>query len=252
MDVVLDLTNTTGIHEPLLSSGGIQEPLTPVEQYSIWDCLRYPVCLHVTSLLVVLFAIDVALQFGCTRRFLAPLAEDLPRLCAVFRVAWRRRGAALPHADAEIFVRFLDMGVMFSLLGSCVGGVLIWFYVSAGGDARGLHRLTLMNVPHKSPVIWGVIATAYVMEIIFIQLVLTEWRRVSAFRRDHNMKATCGVFGKEAAQARRTVIVENIPVGWRTEHKVRLYFESLFGEGSVLSCSLQRDSRSASAPRPAD
>ncbi|CAE8647407.1 unnamed protein product, partial [Polarella glacialis] len=85
--------------------------------------------------------------------------------------------------DAVVMIRFLELGLKFSLCGMLVSVVLLPVYASSPGSATGANRLSLSNLQlGGSDRFWCVVVAAYVLFGAFSYLVLAEWRNFLLLR----------------------------------------------------------------------
>ena len=213
-------------------------------------------CLHQTWVLLVPLPQSLAqalLRRPGTRQQLAPklpapervgvLFSRFPRFCSGGFIAWavqvwqRRRERSDLQPDAQILVRFCELGLKFSLLGTVLSLVLLPMYATGPGQAGGFNVFCLSNLKvHGSIRFWCVILAAYLLTSAFGYLVLSEWRIFVQLRRSHFASAACGLRGPVAAQACRTVMVQEVPLNRWSEQDITAFFEKIYGTDSVYSC----------------
>lgn len=153
------------------------------------------------------------------------------------------------NPDDQILIRFCELGLKFSLLGTALSVILIPVYSTGWGGAVGFNVLCLSNLSRGGSIrFWCVIFSAYVLTWAFGYLVTKEWQNFVNLRRRHFEKAASGKLdeqrGKdkpEAATMSRTLMVQEIPKEQWKKDKIQLYFEQIFGYGSVLHCALATD-----------
>ena len=174
-------------------------------------------------------ALKVLLHRPGTRQQLAPrlptpervgiLFSRFPGFCAGGFIAWavqvwrRRRERSDLAPDAQILVRFCELGLKFSLLGTAVSLILLPMYATGPGKAAGFNVLCLSNLKVGGSIrFWCVILAAYMLTSAFGYLVLSEWRIFSELRRSHFASAASGSRGPVAAQSCRTLMVQEVPL----------------------------------------
>eukprot|EP00928_Gymnodinium_smaydae_P027161 TRINITY_DN21089_c0_g1_i1.p1 TRINITY_DN21089_c0_g1~~TRINITY_DN21089_c0_g1_i1.p1 ORF type:complete len:766 (+),score=143.82 TRINITY_DN21089_c0_g1_i1:59-2356(+) len=209
--------------------------------------------LNAVLLLASFLAFDVLLSQRWTHVALAPRLDlgdqtsesFLRRWFGWARLAWRRR-AELDRTDLDgaVLVRFCVLGFKFSVVGTLVSCVLLPMYADGNGDAPGFNKYSLSNLSHhheNGQKFWIAVVAAYALTGVFAHLALAEWREFLVLRYNHFERASRGLRGIAAAQAQRSLLVENIPAEDRSEERVRAFFEHLFGAEHVHSCVLQAD-----------
>lgn len=154
------------------------------------------------------------------------------------------RGDKRFSPDAEVMIRFLQLGFKFSICGCILDMFLLPMYFTGGGSETGYQKYSMLNLKKTEddqgdPRFWGVIIAAYILIFVLCQLILREWRHVLAMRREYYLKRLSGMEGSEAAQATRSLLVEEIPAEGRTTEAVTNFMEKLFGPGSVVSVVFQ-------------
>ena len=108
------------------------------------------------------FPVEVLLSRPGTRQQLAPrlpapervgfIFSRFPRFCSGGFIAWainvwrRRRERADLQPDAQILVRFCELGLKFSLLGTALSLILLPMYATGPGRAVGFNVLCLANL----------------------------------------------------------------------------------------------------------
>eukprot|EP00927_Polykrikos_kofoidii_P014590 TRINITY_DN16418_c0_g1_i1.p1 TRINITY_DN16418_c0_g1~~TRINITY_DN16418_c0_g1_i1.p1 ORF type:complete len:706 (-),score=84.21 TRINITY_DN16418_c0_g1_i1:65-2146(-) len=171
---------------------------------------------------------------GETQHVTSPSLEDQ---CWVRQVWSQRNNPTKLQPDAEVAVRFLEFGFKFTLFGSILDFALVPMYCSASGTANGWNRLGSANLRRDDSMrIWGVVVAAYVLTAAFAFLVSVEWKRFLRLRRNHFVSSVQGACGLAVAQARRSIIVEQVPPQAQRASKIQEFFDGMFGAGSVHSC----------------
>eukprot|EP00928_Gymnodinium_smaydae_P027330 TRINITY_DN21174_c0_g5_i1.p1 TRINITY_DN21174_c0_g5~~TRINITY_DN21174_c0_g5_i1.p1 ORF type:complete len:866 (-),score=193.71 TRINITY_DN21174_c0_g5_i1:389-2866(-) len=139
--------------------------------------------------------------------------------------------------DAQVFVRFLQLGLKFSIVGLIVGGSLLPLFASGEAKASGFLRYSISNLtPGNSQVFWYVVLAAYLKTAAFLALMRSEWNHFVAMRRGYFAKRARGQLGASAAQAQHSVLVERVPAQARSAEALQALFAELFGEKRVRSC----------------
>ena len=78
--------------------------------------------------------------------------------------------------DATILIRFCQLGLKFSLLGTALSCVLLPMYATGPGQASGFNAMSLSNLKlGGSTRFWCVILAAYMLTLTFGYLILREW-----------------------------------------------------------------------------
>eukprot|EP00439_Symbiodinium_sp_Y106_P051135 s872_g6.t2 len=97
---------------------------------------------------------------------------------------------------------------------------------------------------------WGLLAVAcwFVVGVVglaagFYHFMVAEWANFLNFRKKRFKQMVLGRLGNGAAQASRSVLVENVPKELRSAEALHRYFERQFGAGSVHSVVVQSDTR---------
>eukprot|EP00439_Symbiodinium_sp_Y106_P049204 s872_g6.t1 len=177
----------------------------------------------------------------------------MPRSCAFPSAGCRM---AMSHKnllevaglDGVVVVRFLDLGFKFCVLGCLLCAVLVPMYSTSQCKEQGFKHWTLSNITcpdeSKSSMKFGVVvAAAYVLNAGFYHFMVAEWANFLNFRKKRFKQMVLGRLGNGAAQASRSVLVENVPKELRSAEALHRYFERQFGAGSVHSVVVQSDTR---------
>eukprot|EP00913_Durusdinium_trenchii_P017301 g16270.t1 len=171
------------------------------------------------TLLTALVVLGFALRTQRGRRLFGPrLAEGE---FWAFPFGWMRLALARDQIrdevglDAMVTIRFLDLGLKFCLVGSLLSIVLVPMYAfSEHTDHHGnFARFSLSNIDsEKGPLKFHIVVTcAYLLNIAFIHLMVGEWQNFVNIRRKQFKQSVLGLSGPGAAQAIRSILVENMP-----------------------------------------
>ena len=154
---------------------------------------------------------------------------------------WHSRGDSDPlnqlGLDAQILIRFCQLGLKFSLFGSGLSFILLPLYATGPGHAAGFNKLCLSNLEMDGSIrFWCTILAAYLLTAASSYFVLVEWQSFAKIRRRHFAKAASGTSGSVAAQTCRTLFVDEVPSRQFSEQEITRFFEKIYGGGSVYSC----------------
>lgn len=227
-------------------------PPTRADDSSL-EAVKFSILTNALLLLVFLGALELFLRREGTRQLLAPKLPPRERigfLCSRFPgflsggfTAWARRVWQQRHQpldldpDATILIRFCQLGLKFSLLGTALSCVLLPMYATGPGQASGFNAMSLSNLKlGGSTRFWCVILAAYMLTLTFGYLILREWHAFVSIKRQHFVKAVSGACGPAIAQSRRTLMVEDVPSASWSEQGVTAFFEKLYGPACVYSC----------------
>ncbi|CAK8997691.1 unnamed protein product [Durusdinium trenchii] len=221
------------------------------ERYKVktFSAIAFSLGLNSLTLLTALVVLGFALRTQRGRRLFGPrLAEGE---FWAFPFGWMRLALARDQIrdevglDAMVTIRFLDLGLKFCLVGSLLSIVLVPMYAfSEHTDHHGnFARFSLSNIDsEKGPLKFHIVVTcAYLLNIAFIHLMVGEWQNFVNIRRKQFKQSVLGLSGPGAAQAIRSILVENMPKDYCSADKLFEYFEKQFGEGSVHSAVVQSD-----------
>ncbi|CAJ1365089.1 unnamed protein product [Effrenium voratum] len=229
-------------------------PSVPGAEDNSADTVRFSLLTNGLLLVGFVLAYELLLRRRDARGQLAPklpapervgvLCSRFPSLlsggfCAWAASAWQSRHQPLDlEPDALILVRFCQLGLKFSLLGTALSLILLPMYATGPGEAAGFNVLSLSNLKiGGSTRFWCVVVAAYMLTSTFAYLVLAEWRVFVSIRRQHFVKAVSGACGAAAAQTRRSLMVQEVPENSWSDLGVTAFFERIYGRGAVYCCT---------------
>ena len=145
-----------------------------VEDNSL-EAVEFAVVFNTSILLIFFIIFEILLRRPTLRQQLAPrlaagerigaLISRFPHVLPGGFLAWsanlRRRDRLELHLDAQVLVRFCQLGLKFSLLGTVLSVILIPMYGTGPGHAEGFNALSLSNLKVGGSVrFWCVILAA--------------------------------------------------------------------------------------------
>lgn len=149
--------------------------------------------------------------------------------------------------DAVVMLRFCALCGRFCAL-SVLWGLLLAPLYSVGGNwwivgpKQGLSRYSLSNVRQGSPLLWAAVPVAYLCTLTLCGLLWREYEYFVQLRKGFlsgNLQRLGGELNHDdLGQARRTVILERIPVELRDPVALRTCLEDLLGPNAVHSVAL--------------
>lgn len=221
-----------------------------------WSSVTLSLAISGVQLLAALSIFEGLLLWRPGFRFLAPrLAQRRGPEAGVpwkapfgwVQAVWHERGRhGSLEPDGLVLVRFCELGLKFCLCGTALDTLLLPMYATGHGSADGFNRLSLSNLKHGGSFrFWGVIVAAYTLTAAFARFAIEEWHSFVACRREHYRRLASGIGGVQAAQAQRSLMVENIPAEQRSPQAIGEFFGNLFGDSAVHSCVLQTNTAAA-------
>jgi len=243
------------LHPIFLLDSFDMETTTPCpNRYKIntFSATFFSIFVNTLTLASSLLLLAAALRTRRGRRLLAPRLKEGEILD--FPFGWMKSALSKQHVlldevglDAMVVIRYLDVGFKFCLVGSLLSIVLVPMYASADNNENlgKFTRFSLSNID-KEKGHWRfgiVVACSYLLNAAFVHFMVGEWQNFMNFRRKQFKNAVRGSLGPGAAQAIRSILVENMPKEMRSAQQLFEYFEKQFGEGSVHSAVLQSDTR---------
>lgn len=243
------------LHPIFLLDSFDMETTTPCpNRYKIntFSATFFSIFVNTLTLASSLLLLAAALRTRRGRRLLAPRLKEGEILD--FPIGWMKSALSKQHVlldevglDAMVVIRYLDVGFKFCLVGSLLSIVLVPMYASADNNENlgKFTRFSLSNID-KEKGHWRfgiVVACSYLLNAAFVHFMVGEWQNFMNFRRKQFKNAVRGSLGPGAAQAIRSILVENMPKEMRSAQQLFEYFEKQFGEGSVHSAVLQSDTR---------
>lgn len=190
------------------------------------------------------------LVFAALLRFDGPLQRLAPHLQAPrpsFPFGWIKLAISKPCSldvyslDALVLIRFCDLGLKFSMCAGLICMGLVPMYANSGCGIKEFSKYSLSNLYCSSHQVWAVVLAAYAMNIVLARLMHVECREFRALRGAYYHKAANGDFGPGAAQALRSLLLDDVPKKMRSAASLHSFFESVFGSGKVHSAVLQSD-----------
>mmetsp|Transcript_45478 Transcript_45478/g.99018 ORF Transcript_45478/g.99018 Transcript_45478/m.99018 type:complete len:767 (-) Transcript_45478:75-2375(-) len=240
------------LHPIFLLDSFDMETTTPCpNRYKIntFSATFFSIFVNTLTLASSLLLLAAALRTRRGRRLLAPRLKEGEILD--FPFGWMKSALSKQHVlldevglDAMVVIRYLDVGFKFCLVGSLLSIVLVPMYASADNNENlgKFTRFSLSNID-KEKGFGIVVACSYLLNAAFVHFMVGEWQNFMNFRRKQFKNAVRGSLGPGAAQAIRSILVENMPKEMRSAQQLFEYFEKQFGEGSVHSAVLQSDTR---------
>lgn len=142
--------------------------------------------------------------------------------------------------DGHVAIRFCQLGLKFSALGTVLACVLIPWYRSVGDNEKGTLSISISNLaPENDKPRYAAMVSVLVLTVYFLYLMRLEWLHMISMKREHFMRRAAGEFGPAAAQAQWSLILERVPSAARSPQHIIRFFTSVF-EG-VHSCVVQPD-----------
>jgi hypothetical protein len=145
---------------------------------------------------------------------------------------WNASDDDILHAaglDAYVLLRHLRMCYQICWMCSLIGGfaLLSVYYTSNNDDDDGVYGVGLFsmaNVPDQGKRLWAAVAFAYVFTFIFLYCIDAEYANFAQVR----AKYVKGGEDDLPPQMHYSVIVENIPMHYRTSSKLKELLETFF------------------------
>ncbi|CAJ1455485.1 unnamed protein product [Effrenium voratum] len=227
----------------------------PEYTVNTFGAIWFSVGMNTLTLLVAICLLSLALRSVRFRRQLAPRLPQEQADALPFPFGWMQLAASHRSLrdeiglDALVVVRFLDLGFKFSLFGSLLCIVLLPMYswTQREETLNKFTRFSLSNIDGHHPgdhiKFQIVVVCAYFLNAAFVHLMISEWQSFMNLRRKQFRQTVLGSHGPGAAQAIRSILVENVPRELRSAEILHRYFARLFGEGALHSTVVQSDTR---------
>ena len=229
---------------------------TSPNRYKIqtFSAIFFSIFINALTLAISFLLLAAALRTKRGRRRLAPRLQEGETLS--FPFGWIKLALSKQHVlrddvglDGMVVIRYLELGFKFCLVGTLLSVVLVPMYACADNDEYigKFTRFSLSNIDREmgrqktSPKFWVVVVCSYLLNAAFVHFMVGEWQNSMKLRRKQFKQTVFGACGPGAAQAIRSVLVENVPKELRSAKQLFEYFEKQFGEGSVHSAVVQSD-----------
>ncbi|KAF9287092.1 hypothetical protein BGZ68_002245, partial [Mortierella alpina] len=125
--------------------------------------------------------------------------------------------------DAVMFLRFLRMCLQFCIFnGIVVGCILLPIHYHAGGTLTEVPRMSIMNVPNESHLLWAHVFLTYLITVSWMFLLFKNYWQWMDLRREYTLQRI-----RQGEIAERSVFISRLPSNLRSDASLRQYFESL-------------------------
>ncbi|KAG0206722.1 hypothetical protein BGX28_001867 [Mortierella sp. GBA30] len=125
--------------------------------------------------------------------------------------------------DAVMFLRFLKMCLQFCIFnGVVVGCILLPIHYHAGGSLTEVPRMSIMNVPDDSHLLWAHVFLTYLITISWMFLLFKNYWQWMDLRREYTLQRI-----RQGEIAERSIFISRLPSNLRSDASLRQYFESL-------------------------
>lgn len=138
--------------------------------------------------------------------------------------------------DGLVFLRFLRLCIKMTGIAALCGIVFLIPVYSTGPGVEGvvgINLYTMGNIQQKGRRLWVPVFFTYVFSLTLLYLLHKEYALFARMRQKFLMHGDIGV----PPQRNYSVVVENVPMEYRSSEKLMEMFESLF-PGEVASASM--------------
>jgi hypothetical protein len=133
----------------------------------------------------------------------------------------------LAGLDGYVLLRFLLFCTKLCTICTLGAAILMPVYYYSEGvddDINGVDRLSMANVDTRGHRLWGSLAGSYLFTMVFLYLIHLEYEAFMKAR----TKFFLGCDEDIPAQMNFSIQVENIPPEFRTDRKLKKFFENIF------------------------
>eukprot|EP00928_Gymnodinium_smaydae_P070402 TRINITY_DN54248_c0_g1_i1.p1 TRINITY_DN54248_c0_g1~~TRINITY_DN54248_c0_g1_i1.p1 ORF type:complete len:849 (-),score=208.92 TRINITY_DN54248_c0_g1_i1:52-2598(-) len=161
-----------------------------------------------------------------------------------YYTAWMRAASGMDREEAMALAgldgaMFLEYHLLMQRILFCLAPVIIvilcpihYFFGLNTSDVDILGRLGINNLPNGSPCFWVHVGFVWYVVVVVVLNVLDAQHRFVRLR--HTF------LSQMPAPRATTVMVEHIPHRYRTDLKLRAFFENMFGKGAIESAFVVR------------
>ncbi|KAF9388213.1 hypothetical protein CPB97_001441 [Podila verticillata] len=125
--------------------------------------------------------------------------------------------------DAVMFLRFLKMCLQFCVFNAVVvGTILLPIHYTASEVYSEVPRMSILNVPNDSNVLWAHVFLTYLVTVTWMFLLFKNYWQWMDLRREYTLQRI-----RQGEIAERSIFVSRLPSNLRSDAALKQYFESL-------------------------
>ncbi|KAG0345874.1 hypothetical protein BG004_002866 [Podila humilis] len=125
--------------------------------------------------------------------------------------------------DAVMFLRFIKMCLQFCVFNAIVvGTILLPIHYTAKGEYTELSRMSILNVPNDSNVLWAHVFLTYLVTVSWMFLIFKNYWQWMDLRREYTLQRI-----RQGEIAERSIFISRLPSNLRSDAALKQYFESL-------------------------
>ncbi|KAF9426463.1 hypothetical protein BGZ94_006490 [Podila epigama] len=125
--------------------------------------------------------------------------------------------------DAVMFLRFLKMCLQFCIFNAIVvGTILLPIHYTASEAYSELPRMSILNVPNNSNVLWAHVFLSYLVTVSWMFLIFKNYWQWMDLRREYTLQRI-----RQGEIAERSIFISRLPSHLRSDAALKQYFESL-------------------------
>ncbi|KAF9190128.1 hypothetical protein BGZ51_008917 [Haplosporangium sp. Z 767] len=125
--------------------------------------------------------------------------------------------------DAVMFLRFLKMCLQFCIVNAVIiGAILLPLHYNAGGTESEVQRMSIINVPDESQLLWAHVFLTYFISISWMFLLFKNYWQWMDLRREYTLQRI-----RQGEIAERSIFISRLPSNLRSDASLKQYFESL-------------------------
>lgn len=125
--------------------------------------------------------------------------------------------------DAVMFLRFLKMCLQFCVFNAVVvGTILLPIHYTASEVYTEVPRMSILNVPNDSNVLWAHVFLTYLVTVSWMFLLFKNYWQWMDLRREYTLQRI-----RQGEIAERSIFISRLPSNLRSDAALKQYFESL-------------------------